>query len=777
MKIAGIKKLRIVLIICIAAAAGFSCKDKEEEQPAPVETAEEPVPEEGFRQPTKFQGLITFVTGDVEVHDGSNWAFAEIGEVVEEGNAVRTHANSSCEIQFGKSSIIQLKENTDLTFSSVLFDPGNTNVELKLSKGTLLSKVEQLTVGDSYNVASPGAICGIRGTQFLVSTDEEQSTTLAVREGKVSLVPLVADAEKLELQLTDADMSAKEIFKKAMEAAPVISDGEEVTLQFAVIEPYAITNLDRYAGDAAALQAEIAARTGAVLSDMEALRRVAPDNEKMLEEFAGIEYIGVDQAQSEEEAKILDSLERLRVQSAVPGTTLTLNGAAAGIDRFSALLPKGAAATVGAYKEGYKPAKKTITIEEGMEEILLELEKEEEKEAAIPTYEVEVTVQPPNARIFKDGDTVGTGTFTGEYKAGEKLTFSASADTYSPRSITFTVTDREPQKHTIVLPKTLERVFRVSFQPLVGELAARRNIVYAADAFGVLSAYNFQGDPVWKVSTGNSPNEYSFPIYGAGNVYLSGSLTFYIVNAADGSTILAKELTGPEMHLFGRHVVVGEDFGFYPANEYIDVFRPATGESVRQIAVRGGLRMTPALYREQMLIVNTAGELISFSQQYGSEVFAVTTGSGQPIGTDIAVDGNTAYFIDKNGVLTAVDLAGRRVLWQSDLSGYGIFSVLDGIEVGSAGIYAYSQGTIVAVSRRNGKQLFPAIQNATCPPGYHNGNIYYGTPEKLLQEADAVSGTAKRRIFLDQIPTTRPVMGGGKMFVGTKGGMAAVINP
>jgi outer membrane protein assembly factor BamB len=776
MKVAGIKKLCIVLIIGIVAAVGFSCKDKEEEQP-PVETAEEPASEEGFRQPTKLQGLVTFFSGDVELYDGSEWAAAEIGETVEEGYAIKTFENSSCEIQFGKSSIIQLKENTDLTFSSVLFDPGNTNVELKLSKGTLLSKVEKLTVGDSYNVTSPGAICGIRGTQFLVSMDEEQSTTLAVREGKVSLVPLVADAEKLELQLSDSEMSVKDVFKKAVEAAPVISDGEEVTLQFAVIEPYAITNLDRYAADATALQAEIASRAGAVLSDMEALRRVAPDNEKMLEEFAGIEYIGVDQAQSEEEAKILDSLERLRVKSAVSGATLTLNGAAAGADRFSALLPKGATVTVAAYKEGYKPAKKTVTIEEGMDEVLLELEKEEEKEAAIPSYQVEVSVQPPNARIFKDGDSVGTGTFTGEYKAGEKLTFSASADTYSPRSITFTVTDRELQKHTIVLPKTLERVFRVSFQPLVGELAARRNIVYAADAFGVLSAYTIQGDPVWKVSTGNSPNEYSFPIYGAENVFLSGSLTFYIVNAADGSTVLAKELTGPEMHLFGRHVAIGEDFGFYPANEYIDVFKPATGESMRQIAVRQGLRMTPALYREQLLVVNTAGEFISFSQQYGSEVFAVTTGSGQPIGTDIVVDGNTAYFIDKNGVLTAVDLAGRNFIWQSDLSQYGIFSVLDGIEVGSDGIYAYSQGTIVGVSRGNGKPLFPAIQNATSPPGYHNGNIYYGTPEKLLQEVDAVSGTAKRRIFLDQIVTTRPVMDNGKMFVGTKEGMTAVINP
>lgn len=771
MKFTGIPKIVMFFIISAVAIAVFSCK---EEQPEPVETAAEP---EGFRQPTKFQGLITFISGDVELYDGGDWSFAEIGETVEEGDAVRTHADSSCEVQFGKASIIQLKENTDLTFSSILFEPGKTNVELKLSKGTLLSKVEKLTSGDSYNVTSPGAICGIRGTQFLVSTDEEQSTTIAVREGKVSLIPLVADAEKLDMELTDSDMSAEEIFDKAREAAPVISGGEEVTLQFAIIEPHAITDLDRYAGDAAALQAEIAARTGAVLSDLEALRRVAPDNEKMLEEFAGIEYIGVDQAQSEEETKILDSLARLRVKSAVSGATLTLNGAAAGADRFSALLPKGATATVAAYKEGYKPAKKTITVEEGMEELVLELEKEEEKEAAIPTYEVEVTTRPPNARIFKDGDTVGTGTFTGEYKAGDKLTFSASADTYSPRSITFTVTDREVQKHTIVLPKTIERVFRVSYQPLVGELAARRNIIYAADAFGVLSAYDIQGDPVWKVSTGNSPNEYSFPIYGAGNVYLSGSLTFYIVNAADGSTVLAKELTGPEMHLFGRHVVVEEDFGFYPANEYIDVFKPQTGESIRQIAVRGGLRMTPAFYREQMLIVNTAGELMSFSREYGTEVFAVDTGSEQPIGTDIAVDGNTAYFIDKNGVLSAVDLVGRRVLWQSDLSQYGIFSVLDGIEVGDVGIYAYSQGTIVAVSRRNGKQLFPAIQNATCPPGYHNGNIYYGTPEKLLQEADAVSGTAKRRIFLDQILTTRPVMGGGKMFVGTKDGMAAVINP
>lgn len=773
------KKFYVLILCTLLFLFNFSCKEEEAPSPEPRETAEKPAePAEGIRQPTKVQGLITFVSGEVDLYNGSDWKFAEIGEVVGEGYAVRTMENSSCEVQFGQASIIRLKESTDLTFSSILFDPGNTNVELKISKGTLLSKVEKLASGDSYNVSSPGVICGIRGTQFLVSTDQELATTVAVREGKVSLIPLVTDPEKLGTELADTGISAEDIFEKIRETAPLISGGEELTLKFAVIEPHSITEPEQYAGDIEILQAEIAARTRAVLSELEVLRKISPGNEKTLEEFAGIEYIGVDQAESEEEAGILETLETLRVHSVIPGTSLTLNGVEAGIDSFSALLPRGTTAVIGAFKEGYEPIERTVSIEEEMEVIELVPEQlEEDTAAVIPEYTVEVTVTPANARLFLDAEAVGTGNYSGSYTEGTKLSFRAEAESYSPRSITFTVTDEEVQKHSIVLPKTIERVFRISYQKLIGELAAARNGVYAADAFGVLSAYSYTGEPLWKVSTGNSPNEYSFPAVGAGRVFLSGSLSFYIVNAQDGTTVYSKDLTGPEMHLFGRQAAVGQEYGFYPANEYIDVFNPANGESLRQIIVSEGLRMTPALYRDQVVVVNTAGELISINRDSGEEIFSASTGAGQLIGTGIKIDGNKAFFIDKNATVSCFDLSSRSVIWQTDLSEYGIFSVLDGLELGDKGVYAYSQGTIVGLDRERGKPLFPVIQNAATPPGYYNGNIYFGTKEMLLQETDAVSGKAKRRINLNHMLTTRPVSEYEKLFIGTEDGMAVIINP
>lgn len=121
------------------------------------------------------RGEIIYLEGEVSL-DGVN---GEIGAEVPVGAVVATGADSYCEIVFGGQNIFRVEAETTAKLS--IAEGG-----IALQSGSLsliLDKLEVLGEGAEFQVSTPVAVAGVRGTSFYVKMESEDSTYFCVCNG------------------------------------------------------------------------------------------------------------------------------------------------------------------------------------------------------------------------------------------------------------------------------------------------------------------------------------------------------------------------------------------------------------------------------------------------------------------------------------------------------------------------------------------------------------------------------------------------------------------
>ncbi|MBN1501731.1 MAG: FecR domain-containing protein [Spirochaetes bacterium] len=133
--------------------------------------------------------MVSFFVGDVILNN----KMINIGDQIRESDTIVTADRSSCDVKIG-GSIIRIKENSKLEFSSLL-NKNSENTVLGLDKGKMLCKPKKLLKDDSFTVKTPTAVAGVRGTQFTVETDVNNTTRIKVFDGKVKVAKRVSAFE------------------------------------------------------------------------------------------------------------------------------------------------------------------------------------------------------------------------------------------------------------------------------------------------------------------------------------------------------------------------------------------------------------------------------------------------------------------------------------------------------------------------------------------------------------------------------------------------------
>jgi len=115
------------------------------------------------------EAAILFLEGSVKVKSlkTNRWANAVANMVLSRGDKLKTGTNSWAEIGFGKDfvNIVRVKENTLVE----LIDLGP--IKIGLLKGEVRSLVESLSRDTTFEVRTPTAVCGARGTGWDTNTD------------------------------------------------------------------------------------------------------------------------------------------------------------------------------------------------------------------------------------------------------------------------------------------------------------------------------------------------------------------------------------------------------------------------------------------------------------------------------------------------------------------------------------------------------------------------------------------------------------------------------
>ncbi len=126
---------------------------------------------------------LTIYTGECRVWHQGKEEEAEIGQPLFSGDSVMTGKDSKAEVSFVDGTSVRISERARL-----VVEQADTLRSLKLILGKLWAKVAKLSSAQGrFQVETPTAVAGVRGTIFRVEVDHNSDTRVAVEEGEVEV--------------------------------------------------------------------------------------------------------------------------------------------------------------------------------------------------------------------------------------------------------------------------------------------------------------------------------------------------------------------------------------------------------------------------------------------------------------------------------------------------------------------------------------------------------------------------------------------------------------
>jgi hypothetical protein len=127
------------------------------------------------------------VKGEVTLYAGDTpeGVPAEKDTPLQPGDRIVTGADSSAEVFLDSDHLVVVREKSHLTIDSV----SKSGLELTLTLGALLAKVQKLIAGQQFRVHTPVAVAAVRGTEFAVEVSEGALETYVgvFDEGKIDV--------------------------------------------------------------------------------------------------------------------------------------------------------------------------------------------------------------------------------------------------------------------------------------------------------------------------------------------------------------------------------------------------------------------------------------------------------------------------------------------------------------------------------------------------------------------------------------------------------------
>ncbi|MDW7675620.1 MAG: FecR family protein, partial [Bacillota bacterium] len=146
-----------------------------------------------FAAEIPVRAIITKLEGSVMIQaQGKAIAVpAILGTELKVGDRIITGTNGTLEIRFSDDSISRVSPNARVEVERLHIDTSDNSsiTVLKSTMGKIWNKVQELTNKNSrFEVNTPAAVAGVRGTAFLVDVQNLMNSTIRVYEGTVGVV-------------------------------------------------------------------------------------------------------------------------------------------------------------------------------------------------------------------------------------------------------------------------------------------------------------------------------------------------------------------------------------------------------------------------------------------------------------------------------------------------------------------------------------------------------------------------------------------------------------
>ena len=131
-----------------------------------------------------LQAKMTKVKGDVQMQKGGAGAWAKVkeGDTCGKGTKIKTGPGAEVFVSWSGDNSVKVKEMSQITIDALMKDGGKSTSKVSLDNGKAFAKAGKMSGGSSFEVKTPTAVAGVRGTGFEFDED-----TVSVAEGSVSV--------------------------------------------------------------------------------------------------------------------------------------------------------------------------------------------------------------------------------------------------------------------------------------------------------------------------------------------------------------------------------------------------------------------------------------------------------------------------------------------------------------------------------------------------------------------------------------------------------------
>lgn len=137
---------------------------------------------------TGMKAMLTRPKGTVEVQKAGSevWVKAAEGMLLQSGDSVKTAGSGNCALVWGKGNVVKVSPMSLISVDRLESDPfsGAGNVALNVKAGSLKAKTgKQSAPGAGFEIRTPTAVAGVRGTTVSVETGEDGASDVQCSEG------------------------------------------------------------------------------------------------------------------------------------------------------------------------------------------------------------------------------------------------------------------------------------------------------------------------------------------------------------------------------------------------------------------------------------------------------------------------------------------------------------------------------------------------------------------------------------------------------------------
>lgn len=203
-----------------------------------------------------LKAKVSMVIGTAYILRADNPAKIKINinDAILPDDVIITGKGGSVNVVIEKRGVFKIKDNSNILFSNLLMvDDENNSAKIKVMAGRVILGLEKLKKNSTFEVETPTAVAGVRGTSFMVSVQQKETrafpyfvkvtrqedmvTKIAVLTGKVELSnPKVSGSSYMIDSLKEAtlinddfkNIKIEKITRLSLDEITVIKDFSEI---------------------------------------------------------------------------------------------------------------------------------------------------------------------------------------------------------------------------------------------------------------------------------------------------------------------------------------------------------------------------------------------------------------------------------------------------------------------------------------------------------------------------------------------------------------------